>query len=435
MNELSSCMALVSEARKEIGTPKRVLIALSGGVDSVALFCILKKLAEEEQFEIAAVHIHHGLRDSADQDAAFCKSLCEKYQVPFFPKQVHLQGRSEMEARCARYAAFADVYAAWQADAIALAHHQSDQAETVLLHLFRGSGMQGLQGMRRQSNHVANGTDMCIFRPLLSFTKETLRSIVLSEIGAYCTDETNMSDTYTRNFIRLHVLPTLKERMPRAEEAICRTADILQTENDYLEECTNAFLQKHACLLQPVMFVEANAFFALHNALRRRVLQAMLPFAEEYHAICKAASIQTGETVNLQKDWRIFASKERIYFIPPFLNQQPIPPLHVGNDETWTGDGIHAQSMPKALFEQCSLRYRQAGDMIQPFGMQGIKSLQDYFTDRKIDAPLRDHMPLLCIGKEVIWAIGVGPSEKVKGIAGEERILLEYPATLPYEKQ
>lgn len=427
-------MAKVSVARREIGSPQRVLIALSGGADSVALFCILKELSCHERFEIAAVHVNHGLRKTADRDELFCEHLCAQNSVPYFNRRVHLKGTSEQEARQARYNAFANVYKEWHADAIALAHHSGDQAETILMHLFRGSGTKGVAGMQMLSTYKKNGIEMRLFRPLLSCAKESLQKIALEKHGSYCHDETNDSDMYTRNYLRLHIMPAIKKKMPKAEEALCRTAEIFQTENDLLDTMAKDFLSGHARQSAPVPFIEYPAFRALHLALRRRIMLLFLPSEENFEIIDSAASIQPGMNVNLQGRCHLHADEKMICLVHSHSLQQPIASLMIEPANNRTGNGIRSQSMSKCLYSSCSLRYRMPGDFIQPFGMTGTKSLQDYFVDRKVPEPMRDHMPLLCKGNEVIWIIGIGPSEKVRNTDNEERVYLTYTGSLPFEK-
>lgn len=435
MNEVCSCMASVSAARREIGSPQRVLIALSGGADSVALFCLLKNLADQERFEIAAVHVHHGLRQTADRDAAFCEQLCKQYNVTIFVQHVHPKGRSEEEARKERFNAFSLVYNAWGADVLALAHHASDQAETVLLHLFRGSGCKGLSGMSMLAEHFVNGSRMKLFRPLLGIGKDALTAIAVELHGSFCHDETNDSDCYTRNYLRRQVLPRILERIPQAEAAIGRTAQILQSENDFLDALSRRFIREHGTQELPISHLDYPSFLQQHLALRRRIMQRFLPFDEPFETIDRAAVITAGQSVNLQRGWHLTADSRFICLVPPEKTNYQILPLQKQAESLSTGDGIHTQRMPLKLFEQCDLRYRKPGDFIQPFGMKGTKSLQDYLVDRKVSEPMRDYLPLLCIENEVIWAIGIGASEKVRCKNGEEAVLLRYPSRLPFEKE
>lgn len=435
MNDFVKCLSRVRRAWQGAGSPRRLLIALSGGVDSVALFALLRKLAEEEHLFLACVHVHHGLRDTADKDADFCRHLCEKYGIPFRLKKVQPASASENDARSARYAAFADVYHAIRADAIALAHHRSDQAETMLLHLFRGAGSRGLCGMHPFACHNVHGISMQLFRPLLDVDKAALQRIVENEGCGFCADETNASDIYLRNFLRLQILPKVLQRIPKAEEALGKTASILQAENDWMDGEADTFLQKNACLLPPLHYVDHTSFAALHVALRRRVMQNFIPIETDFDELCSAADIQPDQVVNLKHGYRLIAENSRIYLLPQVLTPPPIPSLQVQETGGRHGDGKYCQSISRTLYEACEMRYRKEGDYIQPFGMQGKKSLQDYLVDRKIDAPVRDHLPLLCMENEVIWVIGVGASEKVRQKSNSEEIMLVYPERLPFGRR
>lgn len=419
-------MERMSSLLKQHGSPQRVLVALSGGMDSVALFCISRMLAEKEGFSLAAVHVHHGLRETADRDAAFCEALCEKNGVPFFLQYVSPASASENDARIARYQAFAEVYQKWQAEALLLAHHRSDQAETLLLHLFRGSGSQGLGGMQECSYLSMNGVSMRLLRPLLHEEKETLRHIAQEFSGAWCEDETNASCHYLRNYFRLQVLPLIKKRLPEGEEALCRAADILQCESDWMEREVDHFLLLHMKKRPPLLLLDTAAFQAAHEALRRRILRRILPFEADYKTIEKAARIERQQTMNLPKGWFLKAYAQSIYLIPNPLEKPALGTLFCLTANGNTGDGKHSQILPESLYQKCNLRYWQPGDFIQPFGMQGTKSMQDYFTDRKIEEPLRGITPLLCLENEVIWVIGVGASEKARYKENEKAVLLQY---------
>ena len=436
MDDFVQCLSRVRSAWQGAGAPRRLLVALSGGVDSVALFLLLEKLAREEDLSLGCVHVDHGLRETSRRDAIFCRTLCEKHGVSFHLKKVQLPSASENHAREARYAAFAEAYQAFHADALALAHHKSDQAETVLLHLFRGAGSRGLGGMRPVSTATVQGVSMQLFRPILNMEKSQLQCIVETEGCGSCQDETNASDAYLRNFLRLNILPKVEERIPKAEESLCKTAAILQAENDWMDGEANAFLQKNAFKSPSVTYLDYPAFSVLHVALRRRIMQMFIPVEMDFSEVLSAADIQPGAFVNLKQGFRLNATNSRIYLLPSVLQQLPIRTLQVqeASGEA-TGDGKYSQRMPKALYAACVLRYRKPGDWIQPFGMQGKKSLQDYLVDRKIDAPLRDHLPLLCLESEVIWVMGVGASEKVRRKNDTEEIMLVYPDRLPFDRR
>ena len=425
---------LIDDAWKRIGKPQRILLALSGGADSVALFSALLSLSQFSEICLACVHVDHGLRSTSQDDAQFCHLLCEKYHVPFYLKKVVLSGRGENEARQARYLAISSVYHEWHADALALAHHGDDQAETVLLHLFRGCGMQGLCGIRELSQMAVNaGTALVLWRPLLHCTHHHLLQVAGNFSHGWCQDETNLQDRYLRNYLRNRLLPMIEQRFPRAKQAICRTASILQDENALLESMVQSFIEQHVCLKPPVPWILYQPFSALHQSLQRRVLAHFLPAGTEYEHIEAVISMSEGETVNVPGDMRVKHCGTYLCLYNSRVMPQPLPTLHVQRAFGRTGDGKHQQALPAHLLKKCQLRFRNDGDIIHPFGMKGTRKLQDYLTDKKVPQPMRDHLPLLCADNRVIWVMGVGAGEEVRCAESEDTLLLTYNDRLPFE--
>src|SRR5437763_16274668 len=191
---------------------KRVLVALSGGVDSVVL---LHALRAERHEALRAAHIHHGLSPNADRWAAFCRRLCKRLGVPLTVRRVRVARRGEgveAAARAARYAAFAKL----PFDLLALAHQLDDQAETVLMNLLRGAGLRGASGMPARATFRGR----TLIRPLLEVPREAIVAYAREHELDWIEDESNQSDAYARNFIRLHVAPLLSARYPRWREAL-----------------------------------------------------------------------------------------------------------------------------------------------------------------------------------------------------------------------
>ena len=213
---------------------ERILIALSGGADSVCLLRVLCTLREKEQLTLMAVHVQHGIRgETAQADAAFCETLCRTLDVPFrridadIPALAAATDRSVEEAgRTFRYATFEELRAAEGFDRIAVAHHADDNAETMLLNLCRGTGVAGLCGMAPVSGRL--------IRPLLCVYRDEIEDY-LRRIGQpWRTDETNEDLSYARNRIRQQVLPQMKQINPQASAHLNRTAQILRETEEYL---------------------------------------------------------------------------------------------------------------------------------------------------------------------------------------------------------
>ena len=216
---------------------KRVAVGLSGGVDSVVLLGLLRAAAPRLGLRLSAVHVHHGLSPNADAWARFCRKLCRDQGVPLTVRRVKVRksGRGiEAAAREARRAVFAGL----RVDAIALAHHLDDQAETVLLNLLRGAGLRGASAMPA----VGSLGGRTLWRPLLSVPRRAILDYARAHRLAWIEDESNRDAALTRNFLRLHVGPLLETRFPRWREALGRAARHFASAEAGAERALRAFL-------------------------------------------------------------------------------------------------------------------------------------------------------------------------------------------------
>ncbi|HWI15576.1 MAG TPA: tRNA lysidine(34) synthetase TilS, partial [Burkholderiales bacterium] len=203
----------------------RVVVALSGGVDSIVLLDLLRRLAARGRWRLSALHVNHQLQSHAGDWAKFCRRFCRASGVPLRVVKVDVASGPSVEhaARIARYGALL----AQPADFIALAHNQDDQAETLLLHLFRGSGIRGLAGMRVVSDPplpVPARNPVRILRPLLDVPREDIVRYAAQRKLEWIEDPTNVSSRFTRNFLRAEVLPRVAERFPSYRVALSRAA-------------------------------------------------------------------------------------------------------------------------------------------------------------------------------------------------------------------
>lgn len=206
-----------------------VLVGFSGGPDSVCLLHFLHYLAGKKHFDLAAVHVHHGLRGAAaDADARFCRDLCKQWDIPFllYKKNVRALAKkldlsTEHAARKARYEAFAQAAKKTGACKIALGHHLDDQAETVLLNLLRGTRAEGLCGIpvRRMLNKTTE-----IVRPLLCITRAEVEEYLQENKLSCVTDQSNFDEVYTRNWIRRELLPMLEKKQPKIRQHLAGMA-------------------------------------------------------------------------------------------------------------------------------------------------------------------------------------------------------------------
>ncbi len=408
--------------------PAHVLVGLSGGADSVALTYLLR----QRGVRITAVHVDHGLRgDASDGDARFVRDLCEKWGLPLLVYRADPPDNpGEDWARRVRYGFFRQAMDASGADALVLAHHRDDQAETLLLHLLRGAGLTGLSAMSPDT--VMDG--MRILRPLLAFSREDLRALLFSVGQDWREDASNADPRYLRNALRGEVLPLLERLSPGAASRLATAASLLRADEEALSARTDAFLSAHLrgrCLPLSALMQEA-------PGMRRRILRAFWqtqcsPRAERSlsaartDAFCALIDGSAGDRCNLPGDWHGQRGWTHLHLIPPqappSLPETPLcesPLCAVTPFSGDVGDGRRTQALPASLLSGLTVRTRRPGDWLIPFGGVGRKSLQDYLVDRRIDAPFRDSVPLVCRGSEVLLVGGVGAGNlpRVDGAEG-----------------
>ena len=414
----------------------KLLAAVSGGADSVCLLLCAASL-RVEGYQVSAVHVRHDLRDTAARDEAFVQALCEKLDVPFYPVSVRVPrtGSVENEARQVRYQAFGQIYRKTGSDALLLAHHRNDQAETVMMRLIRGCGAEGLSAMKPDS---ARG-GMRILRPLLAVSADEIRSALRESGQEWREDETNQDPRYTRNYLRHRVVNPLEEHFPGSVGGICRTAELLAADNDFMSTQAEAALSDTACLEMPCRFLSRAGVLALHPALQRRVIRLFLSGCGRETGFDKTEEIRLALTdppaaVNLDAGDRLLFSPERIHFVPGNPPEWKVPdgffrtlPGHR------TGDGKTVQAVPARLYPLCTVRFAREGDRFQPFGHQRSVPLSRFLIDRKIDRHFRAYIPLLCMENVVLWIPGVAASEQLRLRKEEDAVTLAVSGRLPWQ--
>lgn len=421
-----------------------IVAGVSGGADSVALLHILNSWREREEWALTAVHVHHGLRGAAaDEDQAFVERLCADWGVPCrvyrfdVAAEAEKRGLGEEETgRLLRYAAFRE--AAGERGRIAVAHHQNDQAETLLMRLCRGTGLKGLAGMRPVRGNIC--------RPLLSCSRAEIERYCLAEGLAFREDESNREVKYTRNKLRHHVLPVLEEINPHAAAHIARTAALLADDGEYLEECAAALF---AALERPApegaVSLDREGLQRAHPAMRRRVLRLALGrFASADVSLVQIEALEellrkpTGKSrcflrgiraENRYGTLRIAqgaagAAEAFCYALPP-EGEVSIPEIgavvslslqNEKNGEICGGgctnvfdyDKIMQRISGREETGGLTCRTRRPGDAICL--KNGRKKMKDLWIDEKIPREQREAWPLVAAGEEILWAPGLRAS-------------------------
>lgn len=426
-----------------------LLCALSGGADSVALVHALCALRLRIAFSLHAVHVQHHLRGEESQaDEQFVRSLCRRLQVPLAVEDAGLSGSMEdpgMEtlARESRRRIFAKQMQLLSADALLTAHHRDDQAETVLMHLLRGSGLQGLCGMPACSPFEKG----MLLRPFLSLSRQDLLEAL--DGLPYREDSSNFVPVTARNALRLGVLPQLEKWFPGAAAHLAQTAESLTADETFLQRSADELMKAAADIRPPLFALRTQPLQNAPEALRRRVLrawfaqgalQAQTAMAERSLSheatlrLCSVLNAPNGTRLNLPGSLQALRTGTHLHLLKqngdalpcPDLCKQPVQPetdcyaFALCTIRQQISDGRIPRSKarivltPAALETGLIFRAARPGDTIHPFGASGSKELRRYLTDRKIPLHLRPHLPMLFAGSEALWIPGLCVSEKLR---------------------
>ena len=452
------------QERQLFGPKQHLLVAVSGGPDSIALLSLLASLAPAWQLRLTVVHFNYGLRGSeSDGDEAFVSSMCEARNIPLIVRRPSLakqRGVSSIQllARWARYEAMKSLAHEIGADRIVTGHTANDQAETMLLWMLRGAGLTGLAGMPFIREAI-------VVRPLLRTTREEILAYITQEGLSYRQDSTNLTNLYRRNRVRRDLLPVMEDITPGIVRLLERQADVLRADDAYLEQVV-------AELYQSLVTVDADgnqrfqrqAVAVLPPALKRRLIRHVLkctdaaqraPSLRVVESVLRLVSDRSrGRRVLLQQA-EVIRERDRVLVVQrnrelPRQSHTAIAgaiPLSVPSTVYWPGTGqeIHVQEMTKeeaepllkertldcAVFDKARLsvplvlRSWKAGDRIHPRGMGGkSKKLQDFFTDLKVSREERSRIPLLVAPEGILWVVGRREDERFVARKSTSRCLV-----------
>jgi len=403
----------------------RVVVALSGGADSVALMDVLHRL----DYYCIGAHVNFHLRgEESDRDAAFSHQLCRDLGIPFYKTDLYAaeyaeqEGVSvEMAAREMRYNWFEQLRKEQGAAAVAVAHHRDDSVETVLLNLIRGTGIRGLTGIKPRNGHVV--------RPLLCCTREDVLEYIEQRGLAFVTDRTNLLNEYRRNKIRLDVLPLLESIQPSVRESIARTMDHL-AETEILYEQAIDEAKSRLCPTKkgtPVLPLKISlSALELEKAPQSVLYELLSEYGfgrPDVQSVWKNRFGTSGR-VYFSHTHRLFFDRDCIMVTELPLQEVAEYPLEESQTSIVEPISLKcnflkpgkeckisvAKSMAyldadKLLFP-LTIRHPRKGDNFIPFGMHGRKLISDYCIDCKMNAMEKEGLWLLCSGRDVVWVIG-----------------------------
>lgn len=406
---------------------KRFAVGVSGGRDSMCLLHAVLHCGAADVDDILCVHINHGLRETAARDEAFVQKFCAEHGVAFRRYSVDVVATCaktgdtvEQAARNLRYGIFAELIDSGECAAVFTAHHALDNAESVLMHLFRGAGLDGLRG-------IAGTSPTGIIRPFIDVMPSALDDYCREHDIRYMLDETNLVDAADRNFIRLDVLPLVTRRYRGAIRAV----------NALAAECRDACAALDLALDPKLIARDRGAVVIGDKAFENKTLGARYVrhvLGEYFSPIdvtreviertVALAGMRTGARVELQNG--VVAARESAgvaLFVPreKYCGETQIK-LGANFIDGLAVDIVASDVSPASVrggavdldtLNGAVLRFRRDGDTITPFG-SGSKKLKQYFIDNKIPARVRERIPLICRGNEVLVVVGMQIGESVK---------------------
>lgn len=404
----------------------KVLCALSGGSDSVAMVDILSKLSDEMGFEIFLAHVNHNIREEAKNDEEFVREYSEKLGVKCFIKNADVLAyakekgiSTELAGREIRYAFFDEITKKYNIDKIATAHNKNDSAESILLHIIRGCGIDGLSGIPviRDDN---------IIRPVINLSKEEIVKYCKENNLMYVEDKTNFKTDYTRNKIRLKIIPQIENEinenfintLVNNSKIYRQTSDFLDnyTKKVYDECCSDKGLEicKISKEADIVVKTAVQMYFVEYKGKNEK-----LPLSNVEKIVELIRRNQTSKTLNLPGGDSAKIEYGRLFFEKTQKEKKDFKyTLEIGKklyiEEAGveilveSEDEVGKNSKDKIYFylDDCDnlyVRNRKAGDVFEPVKMDGKKRISDLFCDMKIPSAKRDKIPLLLKNDDIIW--------------------------------
>lgn len=444
---------------------ERVLVAVSGGPDSVALLHLLHGLQEEMKPRLEVAHLQHGIRgEEGREDALFVARIAEKLALPFHLKEMDLpglraqRGRGNLEAmgREERYGYFAALAEARDIQKVATGHTRADQVETLFMWLLRGSGRGGLGGMPpvrviTESDSTSSGP--LLVRPLIEASREEVLDFLAHAGLEYRTDITNLDPAPLRNWIRMRLLPQLREKFgPELEGRLAHLAEIFREEDRILERLARQDLAR----VIRGQHLTRDPFLRLGKAMQRRVLRfwcaAILGhvrgfgFSNVEEGLDFIARGPPQGRLSVPGGWDLVKRYGKVHIEKQGRNRKPVcyayelprqggelvvleANIRIEGMILSVSPGVTPRDRGEALFDLAALpetltvRNFRHGDRFRPLGMRGHKKLKDLFIEKKVPLEVRSTLPLFLAGGEILWIPGYGRSDVAKVGPGTREIL------------
>jgi tRNA(Ile)-lysidine synthase len=428
----------------------KILVALSGGPDSVALFHLLCVLAPKYNLTIAAAHIDHGLRISSNADRQFCRMLCKAYGVKFHAKKINIASYSkkhglgiEEAGRNIRYAYFEDLCREHGYNKIATGHTADDSAETFLFNLVRGADLGGLSGIMPKRHNI--------IRPLIEIEKTELLNFLKTNGLSFRIDKSNLSGKYSRNVIRHELIPLLKKLNPQALKHVATAAEKVRSGHQIIERVTDYLysvcrlketdseiildlrkLPKYYTSLEN--WILLRAYFRLTGNQYRPVTELierainLKRSGASVRIDSQVVAYKKGDLLVLTKPIKRFASAkirpgEKIVLGESGFDLECEVEEKVRLAEIMNNHDENRAFIDSHENQNLIVRNIKAGDKFKPLGMKGVKKIVDYLQDKGVSSIAKAAVPVVTVDNHIAWVVGYGISEDFKITSKTKRVL------------
>lgn len=435
----------------------RVVVGVSGGIDSMVLLYILNNLRKEYNLFLIVAHLNHGLRpEESITEAHLVREESEKFGLPFEYKELDVKKFQETEglslqdaARRLRFRFFEDLLLKYNANKIALGHNADDQVETVILRILRGTGLKGLKGMLPIRDGV-------IIRPLIEIWREDLESFAKVNDIPFVIDSSNLKEDYLRNKVRLKLIPLIeKEYQPKFKDIILKTANLLREVEDYIERKVGEVYREMVKIDQESYSFSFSKYKSLESIIQWRLIQRILENISPNNNIIKNIpnpapifkrlnksqanllyKIEPGILLGKRYD-NVFLRKGEKEEVSPFEIEIRSPgkifikeiKKELFIEEVPKSGGFISDSTNIGFFDYNRLKFPlkvrnfKAGDRFQPLGLEGMQKLKKFFIDHKVPRSERSKIPLIVSEDIIAWVVGYRIDERVKVRPDTERVL------------
>lgn len=436
--------------KKLIDAGDSILVAFSGGSDSVFLLEFLLKYKKRFKIDIAAFHLNHNLRGKeANIDEEFCKDLTAQKKIPFFStsKNVKLfakRNRMSLEeaGRELRYGEMLKIAKTHNYTKIATAHNADDNTETVLLNLIKGTGIRGLSGIPERREEI--------IRPILVLSKREILDYLHNKKIKYRTDSSNIKNDYQRNYLRNEVIPLIKDKLnPQFDSAVFRTSEIIRGYSPLIDEQINSAVKKTLTyerqkLIINLKHLEETDVRLYGDILRKSVKKYFNIDLDNKNIsdLLKLIIAQTGNEIKFSN--KIVAVKERdsiiIYLKKREIKNVKQVEIKIGEEKQFEGKSVSISVFNGNKLNFCStfnkeyisedniknrfiLRRWKDGDRFYPLGMKNSKKLSDFLTEQKVRALEKKEQLVLTNAEKIVWVVGIRIDERYKISAKTKKVL------------